>query len=108
MQIHQTFLVGVAGYRALDRPAFRALQSALFPPYFAVQSALPVVLAATYPGSNALPASVWGVMAAGNGLTVLAPLATMLGAGLVNLLFVGPWTTRVMLERVEQGEFCFL
>ena len=101
--MHQTFLVGTAGYKALPRPAFRELQNALFPPYFALQSALPVVLAATYPGGQGLPASVPGVLAPGNAATVLVPLAVMLGTGLANLLVVGPKTTRVMYERVEQG-----
>ena len=103
MQIHQTFFVGTAGYRSLDRPSFRALQSALFPPYFALQSAAPVALALTFPSNGVLPASVAGVLARGNELTVLAPLVTMAGMGLANAVFVGPWTTRVMLERVDQG-----
>ena len=102
-QIHQTFLVGTAGYKALPRPAFRELQNALFPPYFAMQSVLPVVLAATYPGGRGVPASVYGVMAPGNAATVLVPLVVMLGTGLANALFVGPWTTKVMYQRVEQG-----
>ena len=106
-QIHQTFVLGVQAYRALDRPSFRKLQSALFPPYFAIQAALPVAMALTYPGGGFVPASFVGVIAEGNRLTVLAPLATMCVAGLVNAVFVGPWTTNTMHERVRQGDYYF-
>lgn len=70
-----------------------------------VQTALPVVLALTYPGSLLLgtPSSIQGTIADVNRWTVLVPLGTMFLSGLVNMLYVGPETTRIMKERKHQG-----
>ena len=71
-----------------------------------MQTALPVVLALTYPGSrNPLgPASsLSGTFAESNRWSVLAPLATMFVSGLVNLVYVGPATTKIMRDRKVQG-----
>jgi hypothetical protein len=48
--VFQSFIAGTAAYRILPRPQFSTLQSALFQTYF-MQTALPLILAFTFPGS---------------------------------------------------------
>ena len=82
--------------------------SHLFPVYFAMQSALPVLLALTYPGSGhpfGARAGLAGVLARGNRWSVLAPLAGAWLCAVVNWGVVGPLTTGVMEERRVQGMF---
>lgn len=70
-----------------------------------MQTAIPVVLALTYPGnrSGGSPAGIAGVLDAPNRWTVLAPLATIFLTGLANMAFVGPATTKTMRDRKTQG-----
>lgn len=110
--IFQTFLNGPVAYKALPRPNFSQLQQAIFPPFFAFQTALPLVLAYSWPGEKV--ASVAGAVARQdegwrglldqsnfwNGLT---PIAIMFVTGLVNMVALGPMTTKVMRERKHQG-----
>ncbi len=82
--------------------------SRLFPIYFALQSALPAVLALTYPASRnpfGPAGGIAGVLDSRNRATVLAPLAAAFVCAVANLAAVGPRTTRVMEERKAQGEF---
>jgi hypothetical protein len=98
---------GIIAYKALARPQFSQLQRKIFPVYFGIQTALPVVLALTYPGSGTLlgaASGFSGVFAEVNGWSVLAPLATIFVTSVANLLFLGPATTRVMRERKVQGK----
>jgi hypothetical protein len=85
---------------------------AIFPVYFGFQTALPVVLALTWPGERL--ASVGGAVARQNagykGLfadenfwIALTPIALMFGTSLLNLVWLGPATTKVMKERKHQG-----
>jgi hypothetical protein len=84
-----------------------------------MQTALPVVLALTFPGSTLgtqIPSTIsttsWGVSHASGGLAgvlepanrwaVLTPLATIFVTSLLNLFYVGPTTTKVMKERKHQ------
>ncbi|KAJ6141314.1 hypothetical protein N7470_010210 [Penicillium chermesinum] len=46
-QFFQSFVGGVIAFRALPRPQFASLQTAIFPVYFPLQTALPVVVALT-------------------------------------------------------------
>ncbi|KAH3939303.1 hypothetical protein HBH70_231240 [Parastagonospora nodorum] len=92
--IFQSFIGGVTAYRALPRAQFSSLQKAIFPPYFVLQTAAPIFLWVTYPRSLLSPASVdksnaWLI-------------GTMFATGLLNLVYVGPETTRVMGERKHQ------
>lgn len=93
-------------FRSLPRAQFATLQSALFPIYFSMQSALPVLLALTFPsertaiGTN--PSSFSGVLHPSNRLHVLTPLAIVFGAGVANALFIGPQTTKTMRLRKHQ------
>ncbi|KAH8909520.1 hypothetical protein BR93DRAFT_965611 [Coniochaeta sp. PMI_546] len=101
-----SFVNGIVAFKVLDRPHFAALQSRLFPIYFSMQTAIPVVLALTYPGSRSVlggnPAGIAGVIDAGNRWSVLAPLATIFLTGLANLAVVGPATTKTMRDRKTQ------
>jgi hypothetical protein len=103
----QTFVGGVIAYKALARPQFSQLQQKIFPVYFGIQTALPVVLALTYPGSG-IPLGVAsgfsGALAEVNKWSVLVPLATIFVTSVANPLFLGPATTRVMRERKVQGK----
>jgi hypothetical protein len=83
----------------------------LFPLYFAMQAALPAVLALTYPGSRnpfGAAAGVAGVLDPSNRWSVLVPLAGGFLCAAANLAVVGPATTQVMAERRQQGTPCFL
>lgn len=105
-EFFQTFVGGIISYQALPRPQFSQLQQKLFPVYFGLQTALPAVLALTYPGSRTSlrPASgLSGTFAEVNRWTVFAPLATMFVTSAVNWLYCGPETTRVMRKRKVQG-----
>lgn len=108
----QSFVAGVVAYKALPRPQFATLQSAIFPIYFSIQTTLPVVLALTYPGERTAvgtgPASISGVLAENNRISVLIPILTMFATSLVNLLVVGPATTKIMKERKHQGMLLYL
>ena len=71
-----------------------------------MQTALPAVLALTYPGErnaiNNIPSSLSGVFHPDSRLHVLTPLVIMFSTGLVNLAYIGPQTTKVMKERKHQ------
>lgn len=103
----KSFVAGPVAYKALPRPQFSSLQQAIFPIYFSLQSALPVVLALTYPGSNsslgASPGGLRGFLAEKNRYSVFAPIITIFAISLSNLLILGPATTRIMKERKHQG-----
>jgi len=107
-QVYQSFVGGIVSYRALPRAQFATLQQSIFPVYFALTSALPVLLAFTYPGTRPVlstsPISAgWsGVLAETNRRSALIPLVTMFATSLANMLFVGPETTRIMRERKHQ------
>ena len=98
---------GIVSYRSLTRPQFSTLQQALFPIYFSIQSALPVVMALTYPGlhtpSKSTPSGVVGLLARENRFSAFVPIATMFALNVTNLLVVGPATTKVMRDRKHQG-----
>ena len=104
--IYQSFINGIVSYRALSRPQFSTLQAALTPVYFALQTALPVLMALTYPGVKSLTAteasSLRGLLQEQNRYTVLAPIATICALNAINLLWAGPVTTRIMKERKHQ------
>jgi hypothetical protein len=96
----------VTAYRVLPRPQFATLQSALFPIYFSMQTAIPVVLALTFPGERTaigrVPSSISGVLEPSSRIHVLTPLAIMFLTGLTNMVYVGPKTTQIMRERKHQ------
>lgn len=105
-QVFQTFIGGIVAYRALPRPQFSSLQAAIFPIYFSMQTALPVILALTYPGERTglalRPSGLSGVLDVQNRVHVLTPLLTVFVTGLANAMAVGPATTKIMKERKHQ------
>lgn len=101
-------MAAIISFRRLPRPQFAALQSGIFPVYFSLQSALPVLLALTYPGSpSAGPSGLAGVLAAENRVSTLVPLATTFVAGMLNLTVLLPMTRKIMEQRKKQGLFLF-
>ncbi|CAL8576308.1 hypothetical protein XPA_002196 [Xanthoria parietina] len=113
--VFQSFIGGVVAYNCLPRPQFATLQTAIFPIYFSLQSACPVLLALTYPGSSAsknsllggggstAPSGYTGVLASENRWSVAAPMAAILAANLLNLVWAGPRTNEIMRLRKHQG-----
>ncbi|TID24002.1 hypothetical protein E2P81_ATG02310 [Venturia nashicola] len=103
--IFQSFVGGILSYRALPRPQFATLQTALFPTYFGMQTILPIIMAFTYKSTDVTSPSV------SHGLIALlhAPSQTPLYAitgmalcGLTNWLILGPMTTLTMKTRKHQ------
>ncbi|QDS74046.1 hypothetical protein FKW77_009190 [Venturia effusa] len=110
--IFQSFVGGILSYRALPRPQFATLQTALFPTYFGMQTILPVIMALTYKAPT--PTSTT------HGLNALltapsqGPLYAITGmalCGLTNWLILGPMTTATMKVRKHQetrdGKKCY-
>lgn len=111
--LFQSFVGGVVAYKALPRPQFSTLQQKTFPIFFSMQSVLPLIMVATYPGEKLLGiggqyirenTGFSGVMAQSNRWTVMAPIATMVVTAVLNLVLVGPATTKTMKERHHQGQ----
>lgn len=111
--LFQSFIAGPFAYSALPRPQFATLQQKIFPTYFAFQTALPAVLALTWPGDKVAATSQaalrtdtgWrGVFQVANKWDALIPIGLMFGTGLLNLVLLGPATTKVMRERKHQGQ----
>jgi len=111
--IFQTFIGGPVAFKALPRPSFSQLQTAIFPIFFTMQSALPVALALTWPGVKLAETALGGVaVRKGAGLSglmqrenlwdALIPVAVMFGTSVLNLAVFGPATTKVMKERKHQ------
>ncbi|KAK1501644.1 hypothetical protein CTAM01_05868 [Colletotrichum tamarilloi] len=103
---NKSFVNGITMFRVLERPAFATAQNALFPVYFTIQTALPALMALTYPGSRSLlgeqASSITGLLQESNRYTALLPIATMFLTGLVNLAVVLPKTVTVMKARYAQ------
>ncbi|KAJ5165724.1 uncharacterized protein N7500_007554 [Penicillium coprophilum] len=95
------FVGGFVAFRALPRPQFSNLQTAIFPIYFSLQTALPVVVALTAShGGQVLGLS--GLTAPKNRFDTLLPMATVAVTGLVNMFVLLPMTRNVMRERKHQ------
>ncbi|KKZ61707.1 hypothetical protein EMCG_03736 [[Emmonsia] crescens] len=106
-QVYQTFVGGIIAFKTLPRPQFSTLQASIFPVYFSIQTALPLVVAITYPGVKTFmgrgPSSLSGVLAEDQRTTTLLPLLTMFLAGLTNRLVLGPMTAKIMRQKNHQG-----
>jgi len=108
--MNETFINGIVQFRVLERPQFSAVQTKIFPIYFSMQSAIPAVLALTFPGTRTNlpwgePSGLAGVFAASNRWGVTVPLGTMFATGLLNLLVLLPATQKCMADRRLQGEW---
>ncbi|KAL1296995.1 hypothetical protein AAFC00_004591 [Neodothiora populina] len=109
--VFQSFIGGVVAYKCLPRPQFSTLQQNIFPIFFGIQTVLPLIMLATYPGEKLLGiggeyirenVGFSGVMAESNRWSVLVPLATILITSAANMFFVGPATTKTMKQRHHQ------
>lgn len=98
--LFQSFLGGIIAYRALPRPQFSTLQKAIFPPFFLLQTISSTLLIYTYPSpiTRLYPSAT---QASGDRLAFTL-LATMLVTSVANLVYVGPATTKIMVERKHQ------
>lgn len=105
----QTFINAPISFTTLERTQFAILQRELFPPYFAMQTLAPIVLALTYPGNKKflgeklIPQGLSGVLDAANRWTVLVPLTAACVTGLVNWVYLLPETNKVTAQRRLQG-----
>ncbi|KAL9087557.1 MAG: hypothetical protein Q9159_003573 [Coniocarpon cinnabarinum] len=107
--IFQSFIAGPVAFKVLPRPSFATLQTGIFPVYFAMQTALPAMMALTFPdvASSAVTgarvsAGPMGLLDDRVRLSALTPLGVAFATALVNLVWLGPVTTQVMKERKHQ------
>ncbi|KAJ5735105.1 uncharacterized protein N7483_000230 [Penicillium malachiteum] len=100
-QFFQSFVGGVVAFRALPRPQFASLQSAIFPIYFSLQTALPVAVALTA-SSGGRVLGLLGLVSEEYRYSTLLPLATVAVTGLINNVFLRPLTINIMRERKHQ------
>ncbi|KAL4741321.1 hypothetical protein BDV11DRAFT_71717 [Aspergillus similis] len=104
VQLYQSFVSGIIAFRALPRPQFAALQAKIFPTYFALQTALPVVVALTASRAGQ-PLGISGLLERENQVSVLFPLAMAFVTGLVNFGVLRKLTVDTMRERKHQGMY---
>ncbi len=93
---------GIVAFRALPRPQFATLQTAIFPVYFSMQTALPVVVALTA-SRDGQALGISGLLAPENRYSTLLPMATVAITGLINMFVLRPLTVKTMRERKHQG-----
>lgn len=89
-QLYQTFLVTKVTFQTLPKTAFVGLQKRLFPIYFAVQAALLLLTALTFPPR--------GILSLAENKHDVIPLLVAGGTAFVNLTIFGPKTRRAMLD----------
>ncbi|TFB05907.1 putative mitochondrial outer membrane protein [Trichoderma ghanense] len=101
-----SFINGIVMFRTVSRPSFSAIQSKLFPIYFGMQTAIPALLALTFPGNALLgiKGGIGGLVDAPNKWSSLVPIATMFVSGLVNLVVLLPATIKTMKDRHGQAK----
>ncbi|KAL8727957.1 MAG: hypothetical protein Q9166_005722 [cf. Caloplaca sp. 2 TL-2023] len=109
--VFQSFIGGVVAFKSLPRAQFATLQAAIFPIYFSLQSALPLLLALTYPGSSntslhhgsvSQKSGIGGFLAEENRWSVMGPIVTIFAVNVVNLVWAGPKTNEIMRLRKHQ------
>ncbi|KAJ5492598.1 hypothetical protein N7539_001344 [Penicillium diatomitis] len=102
-QTSQSFVGGIVAFRALPRPQFATLQTAIFPVYFSMQTALPIVVALTA-SRQGQALGLPGLLAPENRMNTLLPMATVAITGLINMFVLRPLTVKTMRERKHQGK----
>ncbi|KAG6011395.1 hypothetical protein E4U43_008348 [Claviceps pusilla] len=104
--IFHSFINGPTVFTVVERPVFSKIQAKLFPIYFGMQTAIPVVLALTFPGNALLGVSSGpsGLLETSSRWESLAPIATMFVTGLINLVVMLPATNNVIKERRGQAK----
>jgi len=104
----KSFVGGIVMFKTLARPQFAAVQSRLFPVYFTIQTAVPVILAATYPRNEGGSLGLSGVLDPANRWSVLSPIAAIFVSALLNFVVLLPATIKVMGKRRDQGKVALL
>ncbi|CAI6092084.1 hypothetical protein V2G26_013616 [Clonostachys chloroleuca] len=101
-----SFIVGPVMFKTVERPVFSAVQSGLFPTYFGLQTAIPVVLALSFPGNTLLGIStgVSGLLHESHRLGSLLPITTAFLSGFVNFVVLLPTVNKVMKQRQGQAK----
>ncbi|KAI5305515.1 hypothetical protein KEM56_004217 [Ascosphaera pollenicola] len=103
--VFQSFVASIISFKTLERPTFAKLQNHMFPCYFGMQSALPVVIALTYPGLKTVAHNVSPGLAGVFDETVrtntMIPLATIFVTGVANLFCLMPKAKAVKAERLQ-------
>ncbi|KAA8898918.1 hypothetical protein FN846DRAFT_900005 [Sphaerosporella brunnea] len=95
-QFFQSFIGGPVAFRALPRPMFAQLQAKIFPVYFSLQSALPLVVLLTHPSTTKSYSELL------LGTEAAIPMLVTLVTSAINLGVVGPKTTKIMRARKVQ------
>ncbi|GAM86351.1 hypothetical protein ANO11243_043650 [Dothideomycetidae sp. 11243] len=107
----QSFIAGPVAFKALPRALFGRLQQAMTPVFFAIQTTLPILMALTYPGERLIgsgaaqlraASGLTGVADNANRMHIALPLLAMFITSAVNLVVLGPATTRTMQQRHHQ------
>ena len=93
-------------FKTVERPIFSSIQQAIFPIYFSIQTAAPLLMALTFPGNAlfGLPSGVQGLLNQSQLYQSLLPIGIMFVTGITNLLVLLPMVTGVMKERRGQGK----
>ncbi|KAJ6785725.1 hypothetical protein PWT90_07099 [Aphanocladium album] len=101
-----TFVNSPILFKTAERPVFSAIQSKAFPIYFGLQTALPAILALTFPGSSVLatPNGISTLLHESNRWGSLVPIAAMFVSGALNLLVFLPASKEVMKKRQGQAK----
>ncbi|KAI5309652.1 hypothetical protein KEM55_002737 [Ascosphaera atra] len=104
-QVFNTFVSSIVSYKTLEKPTFGKLQGQMFPIYFKMQAALPVVVALTYPGVRTIVDSIApgiaGVLDERNRCSTLIPLATVFVTAVTNLVCFMPKAAKIKAERAQ-------
>lgn len=100
MQLYQSQIMTKLCYQNLPMPQFTQLQRKVFPVYFNLQTALTLLVVASYPPYSVLsllkgpgPPPVW---------SAIVPLGLSLGTSVLNWAVYGPRTSETMMNRIRQ------
>ncbi|KAL9629368.1 MAG: hypothetical protein Q9164_006910, partial [Protoblastenia rupestris] len=99
-QIYQSTLANNVAFRALLPSHFRALQGAIWPMYFKLQSVLAVMLALTYPGFVQHSTGNPSLLHKTELLRGLLPISAIFAFAVMNSAVIGPMTIRLMHRKV--------
>ncbi|KAG9257280.1 uncharacterized protein F5Z01DRAFT_648317 [Emericellopsis atlantica] len=101
-----SFINGPVMFKTVERPVFSSMQQALFPIYFGIQTAAPVLMALTFPGNAlfGLSSGVQGLVNQSQRYQSLLPMGVMFVTGVTNLFLLLPLVTGVMKERRGQAK----
>lgn len=99
----QSFVGGPVAFTVLPRPMFGRLQQATFPVFFSIQTVLPMIMLLTYPDDKSALGVRQGIFAESNRWTALYPILAVMVTSAINLVALGPATTKAMKARHHQG-----